>query len=160
MAPIMTTILAPRLCREILLRLMALLLAPSVGGVMAAGGPKEFPMKIRLTVEGRVATATLYDNASARDFATQLPMSLTLKDYATIERIAYPPRKLSIAGVPAGMKPEAGDINYYAPWGNLAIFLSGNVYARGLVPLGKVDSGLQVLRQPGSFKVTIERIDE
>jgi len=31
-------------------------------------------MKICLTVGGQVATATLYDNATARDFASLLPL--------------------------------------------------------------------------------------
>ena len=52
-------------------------------------------MKIRLTVDGQVATATLYDNATARDFAALLPLSLTLTDYARIERIAGLPQRLT-----------------------------------------------------------------
>lgn len=117
-------------------------------------------MKIRLHVDGQVATATLNDNATARDFAALLPLSLTLEDYAVIERISNLPRKLSATGAPAGMKPETGDITYYAPWGNLAIFVGGNVYARGLVPLGKVDTGLPALQRPGPLKVRIERITD
>jgi len=35
---------------------------------------EESTMKIRLTVGGQVATATLYDNATARDFASLLPL--------------------------------------------------------------------------------------
>lgn len=117
-------------------------------------------MKIRLQVDGQTVTATLHDNAAARDFAALLPLSLTLEDYTVIERISNLPRKLTTAGTPAGMKPETGDITYYAPWGNLAIFAAGNVYAHGLVRLGKVDTGLPALQRPGPLKVTIERIKE
>lgn len=116
-------------------------------------------MKIRLHVEDQVATATLYDNAGARDFAALLPLSLTLEDYAVIERISDLPRKLSTAGAAEGMTPEAGDITYYAPWGNLAIFVSGRHYARGLLPLGRVDTGLPALRRSGPLQVGIERIE-
>lgn len=133
--------------------------AASSGGVSSARS-QEFPMKIRMHVDGQIVTATLYDNATARDFAALLPLSLTLQDYAVIERISNLPRKLSIADAPAGMKPETGDITYYAPWGNLAIFASGNVYARGLLPLGKVDTGLPALQRPGPLKVRIERITD
>lgn len=117
-------------------------------------------MKIRLHVDGEVATATLHDNAAARDFARLLPLSLVLEDYAVIERISDLPRKLSTTDAPAGMTPQTGDITYYAPWGNLAIFTRDNVYARGLLPLGKVDTGLSALQRPGPLQVRIERIED
>lgn len=116
-------------------------------------------MKIRLHVHGEIATATLDDTAAARDFAALLPLSLTLTDYAVIERIAQLPRKLSVAGAPAGVAPQTGDIAYYAPWGNLALFVGGgDAYAQGLVRLGRVQTGLPVLRRLGPFQVRIERI--
>ena len=117
-------------------------------------------MKIRLDVEGEVVTATLDDTAAARDFAGLLPLSLTLTEYAEIERIADLPRELSTAGAPAGMAPKAGDLTYYAPWGNLAIFVEdGKGSSRGLVRLGRVDAGLPALRRPGPLKVRIERLE-
>lgn len=115
------------------------------------------PMKLRLHVDGEIVTATLNDSAAARDFAALLPLSLTLEDYAVVERISSLPGKLSVAGVSAGMTPRTGDITYYAPWGNLAVFVGDNMYARGLVWLGKVDTGLPALQRPGPLKVRIER---
>jgi hypothetical protein len=35
-------------------------------------------MKIRLTFNGRILTATLYDNPSVRDFASMLPLDLMI----------------------------------------------------------------------------------
>jgi hypothetical protein len=32
------------------------------------------------------------------------------------------PRKLSTSGARPGSDPDVGDIAYYAPWGNLALF--------------------------------------
>lgn len=115
-------------------------------------------MKIRLTVNGRTATATLYDNPTAQDFASLLPLSLTMTDYDTIERVSDLPRKLSTQGAPEGMTPVAGELTHYAPWGNLALFIQGRSYSRSLLPLGKVDEGLSILAQPGPYKVRIERI--
>lgn len=66
-------------------------------------------------------------------------------------------RPLSTDGAPAGFDPAAGDIAYYAPWGNLAIFHKDSDYARGLVQLGRIASGLEALGRTGSFEVTIER---
>ena len=120
---------------------------------------KEFPMKIRLVVSGQVATATLYDNATARDFASLLPLSLTMTDYASIERVADLPRKLSTRGAPEGMAPVAGELTHYAPWGNLAIFIEDRSWSRSLLPLGKVDEGLSILAQPGPYQLRIERAE-
>jgi len=44
-------------------------------------------MQIRLIVGEQIATATLYGNATAKDFASLLPLSLTMTDYDTIERV-------------------------------------------------------------------------
>jgi hypothetical protein len=117
-------------------------------------------MKIRLIVGGHFANATLYDNATARDFAALLPLSLTMEDYATVERVSSLPRALSTQGAPDGMAPVAGELTHYAPWGNLAIFIEGRSYARGLLPLGKADEGLSMLAQPGPYQLRIERVDD
>ncbi|MBV7459937.1 hypothetical protein KW832_09465 [Acidovorax sp. sif0632] len=117
-------------------------------------------MKIHLQIDGAIATATLDNNAAARDFVAQLPLSLTLQNYAEIERIATLPRKLSVDGAPAGITPKTGDINYYAPWGNLAIFVGDDAYARGLVRLGRVDTGLPAFQRQGPLKVRIERASD
>jgi hypothetical protein len=124
----------------------------------ATSGQEASTMKIRLTFDGKAAEATLRDNATARDLLSMLPITLTLQDYASTEKIGYPPRKLSTAGAPAGVDPSVGDIAYYAPWGNLAIFYKDFGYSRGLIGLGRIDSGLEALNVPGSLKVTIERV--
>jgi hypothetical protein len=130
---------------------MALVPAPSLG-------QDANTTRIRLTIDGKeLATATLMDNATARDFLSLLPITLTLEDYASTEKIAYLPRKLSTANAPAGSDPSVGDIAYYAPWGNLAIFYKNAGYAAGLLPLGRVDSAIEVLRAAGRSKVTVER---
>jgi hypothetical protein len=115
-------------------------------------------MRIRFMMDGKeLATATLADIAIARDFASLLPLTLDLQDYASTEKIAYLPRKLSTAGSPAGYDPSVGDIAYYAPWGNLAIFYKDAPYARGLLLLGRVDTSIETLRAARQPKVTIQR---
>ena len=91
---------------------MAALLALAAVGAAAQQKP---PMKIRLTVDGQSATATLYDNATARDFAALLPLDLTLTDYAAVERVATLTRKLSTQGAPEGMTPSAQPHNRSHP---------------------------------------------
>ncbi|OUD03993.1 hypothetical protein CA983_06615 [Streptomyces swartbergensis] len=97
-------------------------------------------MNIRVTLDGRPVDATLNDNAVARDFASLLPLSLDLEDFHQTERIAYPPRKLDISDAPDPAAPKAGDLAYYAPWGNLALFYrDGGSASADLIVLGHVD---------------------
>jgi len=117
-------------------------------------------MKIRLKFDGNTMTATLHDSAAARDFVALLPLTLTLEDYSSTEKIAKLPKKLSTSGAPAGIDPDVGDITYYAPWGNLAIFYRDFGYATGLVKLGRIDGGIDALAARGALKVTIESMEK
>ncbi len=113
-------------------------------------------MKIRIIADERTLTAELENSAAGRDFAALLPLELTLSDYNRTEKIADLPRRLSIEGAPGGIDPEVGDIAYYAPWGNLAIFYRDFGYSRGLVRLGRLDSGAEALaRLDGSVRIEI-----
>lgn len=115
-------------------------------------------MRIRLTFDGKAVEATLRDNATARDFLSLLPMTLTLEDYNSTEKIGYPPRKLSTAGAPAGVDPSVGDIANYAPWGNLAIFYKDFGYSKGLIGLGRIDSGIELLNVPSAPTYQLEHV--
>ncbi|WP_406192347.1 cyclophilin-like fold protein [Streptomyces sp. NBC_01017] len=97
-------------------------------------------MDIRVTLGGRVVEATLNDSPAARDLATLLPLTLDLEDFHGTERIGYPPRKLTTDGAPAPVAARAGEIAYYAPWGNLALFhQDGPSASRDLLILGHID---------------------
>jgi hypothetical protein len=115
-------------------------------------------VKIRIKVQGAAISATLENNRTARDFVSLLPLTITLKDYASTEKIANLPRKLNTKDAPAGIDPSVGDITYYAPWGNLAIFYKDFGYSTGLVKLGSIDAGMAALSRPGSLRATIELI--
>ena len=149
--------------RQHLAPLILLLTLISPASEVSAAGPSPSSteartMKIRLTLNGQSTTATLDDNATARDFLSMLPLTLTLEDYASTEKIAYPPRKLSTQGAPAGIDPEVGDITYYAPWGNLALFYKDFGYSTGLIRLGRFDAGVEALSGRDTLNATIEVI--
>lgn len=116
-------------------------------------------MKIRFTLEDTVLTATLADSQTTRDFISLLPLTLTLEDYAGTEKVSDLPKTLSTKGAPSGSDPSAGDITYYAPWGNLAVFYRDFRYAEGLVILGKLDGGLEALDVSGSVNAAIELVE-
>lgn len=113
---------------------------------------------IKFVVGEKSVTATMYDNEAARDFISLLPIQITLTDYANIEKVSDLPKRLNTSGAPVGYKPSVGEITYYSPWGNLAIFHKGFNYAGGLVPLGKIEKGIEILKRPGPIEVRIEHI--
>lgn len=114
-------------------------------------------MKVRIKIGEKEVTATLKDGETARDFASLLPLTVTLEDYAHTEKISDLPRRLSRDGAPSGSDPDVGDIAYYAPWGNLAIYYKDFGYSSGLIILGKIDRGVEAFNVPGSVKATIYR---
>lgn len=129
----------------------------TISSVIGAEVKMESELEIKLIFEDAVLTATMQNNSAARDFIRLLPLSLTLEDYAATEKISRLPQKLSAAGTPAGFDPSVGDITYYAPWGNLAVFYRDFGYANGLIHLGKIDSDMQYFAAwKGSRKVRIE----
>lgn len=113
-------------------------------------------MVITVTVGAASMPATLEDNAAAKDFAKQLPLTGQASDFNSSEKIVDLPGKLSTEGSPAGYDPEPGDLAYYAPWGNLAIFYRDAPYAAGLVKLGRISGDTEILAaQRGNFTIRI-----
>ena len=102
--------------------------------------------KIKFTIKSKILIGTLNDTETSRDFASLLPLSLKLEEYAGTEKVSYLPGKLSTKGAPSGSKPSVGDITYYAPWGNLAIFHKDFRYSDGLIILGKLDGGVDAFK--------------
>ena len=68
------------------------------------------------------------------------------------------PEELSQEGAPGSYDPSAGDVTVYGPWGNIAIFYQDFRDSAGLIPIGHIDAGLEVLSgQDGDFTATLER---
>jgi len=143
-------------------QILCLLLAVSLFAPFSARsepGPVP-PMKILLKTASETLTATLSDTPTARDLVAQLPLTLDLSDYASTEKIATLPRKLTTRDAPSGSDPEVGSLAYYAPWGNLAFFYKDFGYSRGLILLGTVDGdGIDALAHLPNSKLTIERAE-
>ena len=128
------------------------------GAASAAG--RENAVKIEFVFKGVTVVGLLDESAAANAFLAQLPMTVKLEDYGSTEKIAWLPTKLRRADSGASMTPRRGDIAYYAPWGNLAIFREDFRHSPGLVKLGRVVEGLKSLDQPGAAMVTIRRSAE
>lgn len=115
--------------------------------------------RILVTVGDTALPATLDDTPAGRDFAALLPLELSLSDYHATEKVADLPRRLDTTGAPARYAAKAGDITYYAPWGNLAIFYKPFQPASGLVRLGAFDGAFDALLKGGSVPVRITRAE-
>ena len=114
-------------------------------------------MRIRMMVGAHELFATLDGSAAAESFAAMLPLEFQLDDYHGIEKIADLPGRLDTSGAPAGCSAAAGDITYYAPWGNLAIFYKDFGFVKGLVHLGRIEGTLPTLAGSRPLPARIER---
>lgn len=115
--------------------------------------------KIKITISGKEITATLNNSKTSSDFVSLLPLELPLKDYASNEKIGYLSKRLTTEAAPKGGARLAGDVAYYAPWGNLALFYKETTtQSDNLFILGKIDKGKENLQFSGSATAKIELI--
>ena len=116
---------------------------------------------IRITFDDTELTTRLHDNATARDLAAQLPLTLTFRDHNNVEKTASLPRELSLEGAPEGHDPSAGDIGYWAPDGDLVFYYDSDApFFNGIVRIGQFDSEMDAIkRHSDDFSVTIERAE-
>ncbi|MFJ8000305.1 cyclophilin-like fold protein [Streptomyces sp. NPDC096310] len=119
-------------------------------------------MRIRLTAGEAVLNATLDDNATARDFASLLPLTLQMNDLFKREKYAHLPRSLS-AGGESRSSYEIGSIAYWSPGPDIAIFYDHDgqsIPAPGIVILAEINSGADAFKKyDGAVDVTIEAVD-
>jgi len=111
----------------------------------------------RVIVGDTTLTGHLFDNATARDLASQLPLTLSFRDLNGVEKTAPLPAKLSIDGMPVGDDPHVGDLGYWAPGGDLVLYYGEVGYWAGIMRIGEIDGDMQaVARQAGDVDATIE----
>lgn len=116
-------------------------------------------MKIKIIVGDTVLYATLEDNAAARAWAAQMPMTLPMKDLYSREMCyrygsgALPTDELRSDGY------EVGDIAYWPPRGSLVILYAQNGEHFERQQIGHIDSGVEVFQASGDADVTFERVE-
>jgi hypothetical protein len=111
----------------------------------------------RIVVGDTVLTGHLFDNAAARDLASQLPLTVTFRDLNAVEKTAPLPRKLIVDDMPAGDDPQVGDLGYWAPDGDLVVYYGDVGYWTGIMRLGEIGGDVQAIaHQSGDFSATVE----
>lgn len=114
---------------------------------------------IKMTFNGNEIRGEIENTRSGKEFLSQLPITLKFEDYNSTEKISYLPEKISGEGEPEGFTPKRGDISYYMPWGNLAIFYRDFRYSRSLIKIGFLNDIDKLANMKGHFEVKIEKID-
>lgn len=106
----------------------------------------EKTMQITVSANGNTIVYQLNDSQAAKEFHAQLPLTLEVEDYGSIEKIFYPPVKLSTDHTPAA-DAHAGTLAYYAPWGDVVMFYGSFGFGSGLYELGEIVSGSEYIRE-------------
>lgn len=115
---------------------------------------------LKMTIDGQEISITLYDTPATNALYDMLPLELSFEDFNGVEKISYLPQDLPTEGEPDGCDPDVGDLCLYAPWGNLSVFYQDFRYSDGLIMLGHVDSGMELISdQSGDFSAILEASD-
>lgn len=126
----------------------------------AASDMEHSERNLKMIVNEQEFEVTLYDTPAANALYDMLPLGLTFEDFNGIEKISYLPEALPTEGEPDGCDPEAGDLCLYAPWGNLSIFYQDFRESNGLIPLGRVENGIETIgNMNDNFSVTLEAVE-
>ena len=103
-------------------------------------------MQIRIRTGTGEASARLYDNATARDFASLLPLSLTVHDLGGREKAGTLPHEL--ADGQGRSDYHAGQLGYWAPSHDLAVYYLEDGFripSPGIVMIGEIETGLAAI---------------
>jgi hypothetical protein len=114
-------------------------------------------MKIDINIGGKILTASLADNATARDFVSLLPLNVSMKDLFGREKYGDLPKALSESG-PKKNTYEVGDIAYWSPDHQFAVYYrqdGESIPSPGIIPIARIGVGTEAFNVQGSVKVTI-----
>ena len=126
-----------------------------------SGTPETGARKIKLAIDGQEFDVTLYHTPAANALYDMLPLELTFEDFNGIEKIAYMENELPTEGEPDEFDPDVGDLCLYAPWGNLSIFYKDFRSSNGLISLGHIDSGMDIISgKSEDFSALLEKAEQ
>lgn len=111
-----------------------------------------------MNIGDHTLTARLLNNQTAQDFASLLPLKLTMKDLFGREKFGHLPKALSSDGKRTHSY-EVGQLIYWSPGPDLAIFYRHDGEAipdPGIIVIGDLDSGVEALQVPGAVTIGFE----
>ena len=134
----------------------------STGTYEDGSTPSYSGKKLKLTLDSGEVIIAMYDNTAVDAFLERLPLTdLSFSDLSGIEKpVDAPDETFDIAEEEPGYDPVTGEMVIYRPWGNFTIFYGDFRYSDELVPLGKVESGLELLSEKTEdFSGTLELVE-
>jgi len=156
--PFIALVLAASLITAVVVGGTSKALNASTPNPKQASSEKTQKMKIKINIGGKTLTATLADNATARDFASILPLTLSMNDLFEPEKYGALPRALS-ESAPRKYRYEVGEIAYWSPDHQVAVYYHQDgetIPSPGIIPIAKIDAGPEAFSVAGSVKVMIE----
>ena len=115
---------------------------------------KEYNMKISVNSNETTIVFELNNSDASKDLISQLPLSIEVEDYASMEKIFYP-EKLSTSNTPMS-NAKKGTLAYYAPWGDVVMFYKDFRSASGLYELGVcIENCDDIKKLDGNIKIEV-----
>ncbi len=117
-------------------------------------------MKLKITIGSKSYTATLYDNATAREFKTMLPMTLNMNEHNQNEKYSSLSKNLSTAASNPGTI-HTGDLMLFG-MNTLVLFYKTFSPSYNYTKIGEINdsSGLEAALGTGSVSVVFEQLNE
>ena len=117
--------------------------------------------KVEIKAGEQTFTVELYDNPTASDLLSQLPLTLSASDYAGYdEKIIRLNKALSMENAPEGDEPGIPEVGYYEPGNWIALYYGYIGYWSGKVPLGKINATtLELSEIPDGTQIIITKIE-
>lgn len=118
---------------------------------------------ISVTIGGQQYAATLYDNAAARDLASQLPLTLSFRDFGSgfDEKIGDLPNALSTEGMKDSDNGESGEIGYWSPQPRVVLYTGEVGEYSGIHIIGRFEDPSAAVdtigQQSGEFSASIQQ---
>jgi hypothetical protein len=110
-------------------------------------------MKIYVNAKGKTTVFELNSSGAAKDLFAQLPLTIKVENYSNNKKIFYPPKRLNTTNAPLD-DARAGNLAYYAPWGDVVMFYGSFGSASGLYELGHAVSGSEYIKgTPGIIQI-------
>lgn len=112
-------------------------------------------MRIKVSSANAEVIFELNNISASKSFYDQLPLTVSVQNYSTNEKIFELSQKLDVSNVREGSCP-AGSIAYFSPWNNVAMYYGDAPEYKGLYPMGTAVYGAEKIGElTGSITIMI-----
>ncbi|WP_303961101.1 cyclophilin-like fold protein [Succinatimonas hippei] len=130
----------------------------SLGLSLGILGNAVMAQDVIMTIADTDYVVTVDENTQAgKLFLNSLPLTLNFENFGSSERVAYFPKRLDMDGYDSHLSVKRGDMTYYVPWGNLAVFRKAYSSPSDLAPIGSMpENAISALEQSGDSEVSFK----